>query len=65
MYICVCKGVTDSEIKREIEQGACSMDDLCCRLDIGNNCGQCSQLAQEILDSRLPAKQQHLLSPPS
>ena len=49
MYICVCNGVTDEQIRAEIRQGACTMRDLRARLGIATCCGRCGQCARAIL----------------
>lgn len=43
MYICVCNGVTESEIRSSIEAGARSFGDLQRELGIASGCGQCTQ----------------------
>jgi bacterioferritin-associated ferredoxin len=49
MYICICNGVTDDQIRAEIRQGACTMRDLRIRLGIATCCGRCGQCARAIL----------------
>lgn len=50
MIVCVCKKVSDSQIKREICRGACSVNDLGERLGLGTQCGCCRETAQEIIE---------------
>ena len=57
MYICVCNGITDREIRQCVASGVCSMSDLECSLGVGASCGRCREAAVEILEqSRSPAQ---------
>lgn len=50
MYVCLCNGVTDRQIKQSIRDGADSLQDLRDQLGVTSQCGQCACLTQEILD---------------
>lgn len=50
MYICVCKAVTDKQIKSAIENGHCSRKHLNQCLGVGSVCGKCSRHVKQILD---------------
>ena len=57
MYICLCNGITDRDIRRCAASGVCSMSDLECALGVGASCGRCRQSAVEILEQfRSPAQ---------
>ncbi|MBB72424.1 MAG: (2Fe-2S)-binding protein [Legionellales bacterium] len=59
MFVCLCKGITDSQIRKEVAcNGACSMRDLCERLGVAANCGKCGAHAKEILQDSLQSKQE-------
>jgi len=49
MYICICKQVTDKQIKTAIDEGARSLRDLRNELGITSQCGQCSHCVKTIL----------------
>lgn len=49
MYICLCKGVTDHQIRDAIADGACSMRDLRAALDVANQCGKCGRDCKSLL----------------
>ena len=49
MYVCVCHGVTDSQIRRAAEDGCRDVHELTMRSGAGSNCGSCLDLAAEIL----------------
>jgi bacterioferritin-associated ferredoxin len=50
MYICVCNGVTEREIRACAEERACSLRDLEHCLGVGAGCGRCRAAAKQLLD---------------
>jgi bacterioferritin-associated ferredoxin len=55
MYVCICAGVTDRQIKQAAREGACSVDQLATCLGVGTVCGCCREMAQELLGQAEPA----------
>lgn len=56
MYICLCNGITDHEIRQCAQSGVCSLHELECTLGVGVSCGRCREAAGEILaETRAPA----------
>lgn len=53
MYVCICKGVTDSQIKQEVNKGTCTMRELCQQLGVAGQCGKCGILAKQIFKQSL------------
>ena len=49
MYVCLCHGVTDHDIRRAAEAGCSSVSELTMRTGLGSGCGSCGELAAEIL----------------
>lgn len=50
MYVCLCKGITDSQIRQAIEEGgASSIKDLRRSLGVATQCGKCSCFTKEML----------------
>ncbi|SDS50977.1 bacterioferritin-associated ferredoxin [Halopseudomonas litoralis] len=49
MYVCLCKGITDTQIRDAVTDGACSMRDLRERLDVANQCGKCGRDCKSII----------------
>ncbi|QEI11679.1 bacterioferritin-associated ferredoxin [Cellvibrio japonicus] len=49
MYVCLCKGITDRQIKTAIDDGACSMGKLRKTLGVATQCGKCSASTRELL----------------
>lgn len=68
MYVCLCKGITDRDIRRAVAGGERSMRALRKRFDICGNCGRCGEHAREVLSdacSEIPAHAVHLDLPPA
>ncbi len=49
MYVCLCKGVTDKQIRSAAMSGVSSMRQLNQCLGVAGQCGKCGKLAKEIL----------------
>ena len=60
MYICLCQGVTDRDIKASIEAGAVSLSEVQATLPVALNCGSCRNSAQALIDEVLDEKAQTL-----
>jgi len=50
MYVCICNGVTESDIRQAAEAGCRSVPELTMRTGAGANCGSCLDMAAELLD---------------
>ncbi|XID75181.1 bacterioferritin-associated ferredoxin [Alkanindiges sp. WGS2144] len=53
MYVCLCRAVTDRQIRASVENGASSFRDVRDELDIGTCCGRCVPEARELIDQNL------------
>jgi bacterioferritin-associated ferredoxin len=53
MYVCVCKAVTDNQIKRAIDNGVCTRRQLFQCFGVGSDCGKCNKHVKELLDDHL------------
>ena len=49
MYVCVCNSVTDKQIRKCVEQGACSIEHLSDELNVATCCGKCKGCAKRVL----------------
>jgi bacterioferritin-associated ferredoxin len=49
MYVCLCKGITDSQIRDAVYDGADSFRDVRQQLGIGTQCGKCACLAKDVI----------------
>ncbi len=50
MYLCICKSVSDRQIREAVELGARTVGDLSARLGVGVECGKCTDSIREFLD---------------
>ncbi|MBD9424439.1 MULTISPECIES: bacterioferritin-associated ferredoxin [unclassified Pseudomonas] len=53
MYVCLCQGVTDGQIREAIYEGCCSYRDVRESLGVGTQCGKCACLAKEVVRDTL------------
>lgn len=54
MYVCMCYGVTDKQIKNAVEtHGVGNTRELRNLMGLGSQCGKCIELAQEIIDNTI------------
>ena len=53
MYVCLCRGITDQDIKDAMQNGAESIRDLRDMLDLGTCCGRCVPEAKTIISEEL------------
>ena len=51
MYVCICKSVTDKQIRRAAARGVDNLLELRQSLGVASGCGTCAGSAQEILDN--------------
>ena len=61
MYICICQAVTDTAIRRAVDEGVTTLPELSLRTGAGTQCGSCIPMAREILDEALAERN----APPS
>jgi len=53
VYLCICKSVSDQQIREAIELGARTIGDLNIRFGIGVECGKCTDSIREFLEKHL------------
>ncbi|CUS48437.1 MAG: bacteroferritin-associated ferredoxin [Idiomarinaceae bacterium HL-53] len=53
MYVCLCKGVTDGDIKNAVASGCRSLRELKRETGLATQCGKCSCHARDILHEEL------------
>ena len=51
MYVCICNGVTDRDIRQAAEAGCRSLAELTMRTGCGATCGTCLDTAASILEA--------------
>jgi bacterioferritin-associated ferredoxin len=54
MYVCICNGITDKQIKTAIAGGATSLQCLRDELGVASQCGGCSDYAMSLLEDSRP-----------
>jgi bacterioferritin-associated ferredoxin len=53
MYVCLCQGVTDGQIRDAILEGCCSYKEVRQTLGVASKCGKCACLAKEVVRETL------------
>jgi bacterioferritin-associated ferredoxin len=53
VYICLCNGVTEKQIRDAVCEGAATVCDLGARLGVATGCGCCHASAAQVLDEAL------------
>lgn len=49
MYICVCKAVTDTQLRTAIDNGICNRRQLTHYFGLGKDCGKCNKEVKALL----------------
>lgn len=50
MYVCICNGITEKQIRAAAASGAGSLQELRDQLGVASQCGSCSDMAMSILE---------------
>ncbi|HSM10238.1 MAG TPA: bacterioferritin-associated ferredoxin [Lysobacter sp.] len=50
MYVCICNGVTDHQIRQAADAGCGSVAEMTMRTGAGGNCGSCLDTVAELLE---------------
>ncbi len=53
MYVCLCKQITDTQIRAAVQDGASSFSDVRNSLGVASQCGKCGSLTREIVREAL------------
>lgn len=53
MYVCICKGITDHQIRAAVNEGAENMRAVRQSLGVASQCGKCGSLARDIVREAL------------
>lgn len=56
MYVCLCKSVTDHEIKDAVENGVTSFEAMQNHLSVSTVCGSCTCEVKEIIKKKLSSE---------
>jgi bacterioferritin-associated ferredoxin len=50
MYVCICKGITDHQIRSAVNSGASSLRQVRNALGVASQCGKCACLAKNVIN---------------
>lgn len=53
MYVCLCKGITDTHIRAAVADGMTSYRDVRTTLGLSSQCGKCAVFAREVFNDAL------------
>ncbi|PJC92421.1 hypothetical protein CUC44_14160 [Aeromonas lusitana] len=53
MYVCLCRGITDTQIRKAVQAGKTEFRQLKQSLEVGAQCGKCVRMAMEIIAAEL------------
>lgn len=53
MYVCLCKGITDSDIREAVAGGMTNYRELRLALGLSSQCGKCAVQAREVFRETL------------
>ncbi|MCY4043882.1 MAG: (2Fe-2S)-binding protein [Cellvibrionales bacterium] len=53
MYICICKNITDNDIRRSFESGDKNFRKIRKSLGVATECGQCACEAKQLINDML------------
>ena len=49
MYVCVCRAITERQLRQAVSEGVCTLKELRKELGITRECGQCTSCARQCL----------------
>ncbi|MDG1932824.1 MAG: (2Fe-2S)-binding protein [Luminiphilus sp.] len=64
MYICICKGVTESAIREQVCAGARSVDEVSRRTGCSTQCGKCLLRAKRVVQEARQSLEGYAVSEP-
>jgi len=57
MYVCVCNGVTEHDIRNAVASGCATLGDLTMYTGCGATCGSCLEMAADLLAEAAPKEE--------
>lgn len=57
MYVCLCAGVTDHQIRQAVAEGASSLREVNTLLGTASQCGKCGMTTRDIVNQALASQQ--------
>ncbi|MGE4406024.1 bacterioferritin-associated ferredoxin [Pseudomonas sp.] len=53
MYVCLCQGVTDGQLREAIYEGCCSYREVREATGVASQCGKCACVAKQVVRQTL------------
>ena len=53
MYVCICNGITENQIRNAVSDGVRSLRELRADLGVASCCGKCADCAQQVIHETL------------
>ncbi|RBP47056.1 (2Fe-2S)-binding protein [Arenicella xantha] len=53
MFVCLCKSVTDHQIRNAVDQGVTSFDAMQAHLEVSTVCGACTCEVKQVMEKKL------------
>jgi len=53
MYVCICNGITERQIREAVSDGVRSLRELRVDLGVASCCGKCADCAQQVIHETL------------
>lgn len=53
MYVCLCRGITDTQIRKAVQSGNSEFRQLRQSLEVGAQCGKCVRMTMAIIAAEL------------
>ena len=50
MYVCICRQITDKQIRQRCEEGVTTFSELRNEMGLASDCGRCGRYAREIFN---------------
>jgi len=50
MFVCVCNGITERQVREAIDLGATTLQDLTVSLGVASGCGTCAEFTRRMLE---------------
>jgi bacterioferritin-associated ferredoxin len=56
MYVCVCHGISEQRLKKAVQEGVRSFEQLQSYTGVATCCGSCESCARQVLDETLDSQ---------
>lgn len=60
MYVCLCKGITDGQIREAVSEGAANLSEVSRQLGVASQCGRCACVAKDVINEAQADKSSNL-----